>query len=108
MYIYKGFWDKMGIEPPVAEYRFSSQRRWRIDYAWPDVKLAAEIEGGIFMRSKARHTNPIGFLKDMEKYNMLTEEGWHLLRDIPQKINYDQIIKVYQSLKGEMQCINKS
>lgn len=82
------------MPPPKAEYKFHSTRKWRIDYAWPDIKLAIEIEGGVFKRSHGRHTNPIGFIKDMEKYNALTEMGWHLLRYIPGKIDYDQIVRV--------------
>jgi very-short-patch-repair endonuclease len=81
---------------PVKEYRFYPERRWRIDYAWPDIKLAVELEGGVFIYG--RHTRPTGFVKDMEKYNMLTQCGWRLLRYQPKKIDIEQILMVYNFL----------
>jgi very-short-patch-repair endonuclease len=80
---------------PIHEYRFC-ERRWRIDFAWPNIKLAVEIEGGAWTRG--RHTRGKGFVGDMEKYNRLTEEGWYLLRYQPSSINWDQITKVINSL----------
>jgi hypothetical protein len=56
-----------GIEP-TPEYRFHPVRKWRIDYAFPDQKLAIEIVGGAFTRG--RHTRGVGFINDMEKYNL--------------------------------------
>lgn len=82
---------RVGIVP-IPEYKFHPTRKWRIDYAFPDVKLAVEIEGGVWTRG--RHTRGAGFKGDMEKYNALTEAGWHLLRYEPKKIDYDQIKRV--------------
>jgi very-short-patch-repair endonuclease len=87
----------IGLPEPIAEYKFHPKRRWRIDYAFPDVFLACELEGGAW--KNGRHNRPFGFINDIEKYNNLTENGWHLLRYIPQKIDYDQIKKVYEILK---------
>ena len=53
-------------------------RKWKLDFAIPEIKLAIEMEGGVF--TKGRHTRPMGFIKDIEKYNQLTEHGWRLLR----------------------------
>lgn len=77
-------WDAQfftGIEIPVAEYRFHKTRRWRFDYAWPDYKVALEIEGGVYTRG--RHTRPSGFLGDMEKYNAAACAGWTVIRCTP-------------------------
>lgn len=70
----------MGFPDPVREYRFCPTRRWRTDFAWPEHRLAVEIEGGVFIGG--RHTRGIGFLKDIEKYNHLAllEPRWRLLR----------------------------
>jgi len=97
MYYSKTFWSNFEMPAPQPEYRFHSCRKWRIDYAWSDVKLAVELEGGVY--SRGRHVRPKGFLGDIEKYNMLTELGWHLLRYQPKKVNYDQINRVYVNLK---------
>jgi very-short-patch-repair endonuclease len=87
---------QLGLPEPIPEYRFHSTRRWRIDWAFPNVKLAIEIEGAVWING--RHTRPSGFVKDMEKYNMLAEMGWILLRFQPNKIDYDQIERVYSRL----------
>jgi very-short-patch-repair endonuclease len=85
----------IGIEP-TPEYRFHPVRKWRIDYAFINQKLAIEIEGGAFTRG--RHTRGVGFINDMEKYNALTEAGWHLLRYQPVKIDYQQVKMVLEKL----------
>lgn len=90
-----------GSPYPEREVKFHPTRRWRIDYAWPDVRLAVEIEGGVWSNGKkgGRHNRGTGFVKDMEKYNALTELGWRLLRYQPDKIDYDQVARVHKTLK---------
>ena len=73
-----------GCPEPVPEYRFAPPRRWRVDLAWVDKKIALEIEGGIWIGG--RHTSGTGFLKDIEKYNELAILGWRLLRCTPKMI----------------------
>jgi very-short-patch-repair endonuclease len=63
---------------PVREYAFSPTRAWRLDFAWPELKIAVEVEGGIW--TGGRHTNASGFIKDLEKYNALALAGWRLFR----------------------------
>lgn len=66
------------LPAPTREFRFHLVRRWRIDFAWPELQLAVEIEGGIWTRG--RHTRGAGVRADMEKYNALASMGWTLLR----------------------------
>jgi hypothetical protein len=63
---------------PVPEYRFDSKRKWRFDFAWPDQRLALEVEGGIW--TGGRHGRGKGFQEDCEKYNAATVAGWRVLR----------------------------
>ena len=58
---------------PEREYCFHLTRKWRIDFAWPDRKLAVEIESSVH-RIKSR------FAGDLDKYNQLNKQGWMLLR----------------------------
>ena len=74
----------LGIPTPVAEYRFAPPRRWRLDFAWPEQKLALEVEGGVW--TGGRHTRGSGFIGDMEKYNALAMMRWYLLRVTPTQI----------------------
>lgn len=63
---------------PQPEFRFHPTRMWRLDFAWPALKLAVELEGAIW--TGGRHTRGAGVLGDMEKYNALSLMGWKLLR----------------------------
>lgn len=69
---------------PELEHRFHPERRWRVDFAWPDFKVAVEVEGAVWTRG--RHTRPLGFFRDCEKYNHLALAGWFLLRFSPQQV----------------------
>lgn len=88
-------WKQFVGIAPTPEYKFCPDRRWRIDYAWVDKKVAVEIEGGAW--TNGRHTRGAGFVNDIEKYNRLTEEGWRLLRYTPNGIMFDQIKKILAS-----------
>jgi hypothetical protein len=63
--------------PPEREYRFSDVRVWRADFAYPDVRILVEIEGG---GGKGRHTSVAGFRQDCIKYNAATALGWKVYR----------------------------
>lgn len=63
---------------PEPEYRFHPSRMWRVDFAWPSLRVAVEIEGAVW--TGGRHTRGGGFLADMDKYNALSVMGWRLLR----------------------------
>lgn len=76
--VFEKIFKAFGLPGPVVEYKFHPKRKWRIDYAWPEFKLAVEVEGGVY--SRGRHVRPGGFMGDIEKYNALTLAGWHLLR----------------------------
>lgn len=66
------------LPEPECEYRFHPHRKWRVDFAWPGLKVAVEVEGGTY--SQGRHVRADGFEKDCEKYNALEELKWTLLR----------------------------
>ena len=53
-------------------------RKWRIDFAWLDIKLAVEVDGGIF--HKLGHQTLGGVLHDAEKAEALLLHGWTLYR----------------------------
>lgn len=88
-------WQGHDLPVPTPEHRFHQVRRWRIDYAFIEEKLAIEIEGGIWTRG--RHTRGKGYKKDLEKYNMLQEMGWILLRYTPKGVDFAQIKRVLSS-----------
>lgn len=95
------------IPVPAREFKFDPDRRWKFDFAWPSPKLAVEVEGGIYMGG--RHVNPVGFTKDCEKYNTANEQGWVVLRYVPEHVKsgyaVEQINSVYKLLVTKMEVI---
>lgn len=63
---------------PIAEYPFAHPRRFRFDFAWPNDRVAVELEGAVY--SGGRHTRGKGYEGDLEKYNLATLLNWRLLR----------------------------
>lgn len=90
-----GFYRQHGIhlEP---EYKFLDDRKFRFDFAIPDLLIAIEIEGGIW--TGGRHTRGAGYRKDMEKYNLATVEGWRILRFTPQDICMNESLSLVKKL----------
>lgn len=82
--LFFAFVGQAKLPMPVREYRFAPPRKWRFDYAWPDLKIALEVEGGVWTRG--RHTRGAGFLKDVEKYNAAASLGWLVLRCTPNQL----------------------
>ncbi len=72
---------------PVEEYAFHLTRKWRFDLAWPDMRIAVEIEGGAW--TQGRHTRGKGYIADMEKYNEAALLGWLVLRFTPEQMEND-------------------
>ncbi len=73
-------WKSLGGKhaEPEREFRFHPERKWRFDFAWPDHKVAVEVEGGQF--SVGRHQRLSGFEADCDKYNSAALLGWAVLR----------------------------
>lgn len=74
--------QRIGVEC-VKEYRFHPTRQWRFDYAIPDLRIAIEIDGGIWING--RHNRASGYLGDMEKFNAAATLGWVVLKFTPQE-----------------------
>lgn len=81
----------LGAVGVVREHRFHPERRWRFDFAWPDLKVALEIEGGTFMR-KGGHTTGVGYYGDAQKYNEAALLGWLVLRVTPHMVRDGQAL----------------
>lgn len=70
-----------------AEYPFHPTRKWRFDYAIPELKIAIEIDGGLFNtymgKHPGRHSGGVGQREDMEKMNEAAAMGWLVFHFIP-------------------------
>ena len=104
----KAEWNRTGdvmsyyepqLEDCEREYFFAlketPKRMWRFDFAFVDLKIAVEIEGGtnlwrryrcttcggiIMVQTGGRHNDSQGFEEDTEKYNTAACLGWTVLR----------------------------
>lgn len=78
------YFERAGVGAPVPEFRFHETRGWRFDYAWPDSRVALEVEGGVW--TGGRHVRGAGYLEDMEKYSEAAALGWLVLRCTPEAL----------------------
>lgn len=76
------------------EYRFYSERRWLFDYAYPEYKIAIEVEGGIWMEGGGAHSRPANIIRDMEKYTRANVMGWKVIRRTPQQLMSAETIEL--------------
>lgn len=89
---------------PEREIEFSEDRNWRIDFGWPELMLAVEVEGAVW--SGGRHTRGSGFQKDCEKYNQLSMDGWTLLRFTSGMISKGKAIRtITEAIKSKQEQI---
>lgn len=64
-----------GLPAPVLQYEIVDRNRqtWRVDFAWPDQRLAVEYEGYDW------HSSPEALRHDRQKRAALQEVGWTVL-----------------------------
>jgi hypothetical protein len=81
------------------EHRFHDERKWRFDWAIPELHIAFEYEG--IFSAKSRHTTAKGFTGDAEKYNAAQSAGWIVYRYTA--INYLDLVTDLNNLPGIIQ-----
>ena len=88
------FGDELPFE---REYRFHPARRWRFDFAWPDRRVAVEIDGNAWhVRGGGRHAQDA----DREKHNEAVLAGWAVFHLSPQQITADWLRKIYDYINA--------
>lgn len=86
-----------------TEHKFHSTRKWRIDFAILEIKVAIEYEG--LMSEKSVHTTVQGFTDNTDKYNAATVEGWRVIRFTA--LNYKTLYDSLNLLHHYLTCDNK-
>lgn len=107
----------LGLPQPEREYRFAAHaaggpgkgvrkrlqeadlRDWRLDFAWPDRKVAAECEGGAYVRG--RHTRGAGFESDCEKYSKAALLGWTVVRGTSNHVASGELVSWIEEALSE-------
>ena len=85
------------LPEPVREFRFHDTRKWRLDIAWPDHKIAVEIQGGIWQGVNGGHTSGTGRTRDMEKGNAARLLGWSVYEFSPDMIKSGDAINTLEA-----------
>lgn len=79
-------------------------RRWAFDFAFPDYKLAVEIDGVAVKRLAGRlvvlgrHASIEGIRGDHEKLNAAALLGWHVLRFLQTDVKPKRAIETTMSV----------
>ncbi len=113
--VFLSYWRLYGEAAPLPqrEYRFAAVavglragvrrrlarrqwRDWRFDLAWPDQRVAVELEGGTWVQG--RHIRPAGYRSDCEKYNVAQLLGWIVLRFTSDMLSDDPVGCIKQVL----------
>ena len=90
-----------GTERVVCEHMFHPVRRWRFDYAIPEIKLAVEYHGHAGFIRKAingkaipsGHSTIKGLTNDSEKGNSAISHGWRVLAFTALHFTYKDRVK---------------
>lgn len=82
--------EEQGFPAPSPEYVFCAHRDWRFDFAWPEQRVALELEGGVAFGG--RHSSVGGMEADMAKYNEAAIRGWIVLRVFTSKARSARIL----------------
>lgn len=78
------YFKSCGLLAPETEFRFHPERKWRFDFAWPEKKIALEVDGGIWIGGG--HNRGAQIKKTWEKENEAHCMGWHILKCEPRDL----------------------
>lgn len=81
----------------VKEYEPFPDRKYRVDFSLPDLKIAIEKEGGVWMKGGGAHSRPQNIERDIEKYTRLSVEGWIIIRRQPKELNGTKTLELLQA-----------
>lgn len=71
---------RAGFPEPEREYRFIAGRRFKADFAWPDLGIIVEYQGG---GERGAHQRIKGYTKDRERQNLAALHGWLVIEITP-------------------------
>lgn len=85
------------INHPVREHRFATGlgRHWRADIAYPEQRLAVEVDGGSWVGG--RHVSGTGFAEDCLKLNAAAALGWRVVRVTPAMIDSGEAVRAVRA-----------
>lgn len=79
------------LPEPARNFRFHPVRKWEIDFAWPELRMGIEIQGGVW--SGGKHGRGSGIVKDMEKHNALLDLRWRVWMYTPGEVTRGEALQ---------------
>ena len=83
-----------------AEKQLIPKRNYKVDYYCSTYQFAVEIEGGIFIGGA--HGSRTGILRDIMKYNLLTEMGifvYRMRNDTETETEFNTILRILNTFQ---------
>jgi hypothetical protein len=73
-----------GLPIPVLQHEIVDRngRTWRVDFAWPEQRVAAEYDGVDW------HSGPEAFFRDRRRYAALQDVGWVIVSIVAEDVRY--------------------
>ena len=91
--------ERAGLPVGEAQYRFVPGRQFRWDRAYPDHKVAIEVQGGTWTPGGA-HSRGSGIARDCLKFSLGAALGWRLLPLTKQMIESGQAVELIAQALG--------
>ena len=84
----------------VAKHEYDHERDFRVDFAYPQHKVAIECEG-VTYAAAGRHQTGAGFSKELEKYTALRLAGWDVIRIGQRQITSGEALTLIEKALAE-------
>lgn len=95
---YRLFALHVGLGPGIKErLRSAGMNDYRFDFAWPDIKLAVEVNGGIWLK-KGGHNTGRGIERDLQKSGAAMKLGWTVYSCTPAMIKSGDALQTIEIL----------
>jgi very-short-patch-repair endonuclease len=90
-----------GLGPFRREWHFSTEYRWRFDFAWPRQGVALEVDGGAF---RGRHAGGKYLRASHERQNIAVLGGWRLLRVTKDMVRDGSAVEIVRRVLEAFPC----
>jgi very-short-patch-repair endonuclease len=84
---------------PARQAKLIPGRKFAFDFAWPEHRLAVEVQGGIWLR-KGAHTSGQGVTRDCEKAALALLEGFRTLAVTGEQVRSGDALRWIERLIG--------
>lgn len=92
--------EMLGLELPVRQYKFHPVRHWRIDFAWPALRILLEVQGGTFVGGA--HVRGERHELDIEKLNSATLAGYSCYQVNTRMVRDGRALQLIETALGQV------